>query len=206
MAQVQRDKREITSFDLNKAITFSKLFNKIKLSPTARLVLRCLADFWNPSKGLVYPGQRTIAECTGASENSITNAVNELRENNLILTAKKGIHLNYYFTNTFFDLLEIGENIPKNWGGTTPKIGVTCIEQKREQIKNRNFNFEKATTPSQQATKSLLENMENDRKNKKSPYDDKETAIIWLKSICDSDLKHKFIYDRVEKVRKIWGL
>ena len=48
---------EVSSFDLSKAITFSRFFSKVKLSPSARLVLRCLIDFWNPEKGLVYPGQ-----------------------------------------------------------------------------------------------------------------------------------------------------
>ena len=83
----------VTSFDLSKAITFSKFFSKIKLSPSARLILRCLVDFYNPKKGLVYPGQNIISECTGVSARSITNAVEELRQEGIILTTKKVNHL-----------------------------------------------------------------------------------------------------------------
>ena len=132
----------VTSFDLSKAVTFSKIFSKIKLSPSARLILRCLIDFYNPNKGLVYPGQKTIAECTGAGEKTITNAVNELRSENLILTTKKGTSLNYHFSNKFFELVGFTDNTRKNYVNEPANFTDTCIEQKnKEQIKNKKNVF-----------------------------------------------------------------
>lgn len=104
----------VTSFDLSKAMTFSRIFNKVKLSPSARLTLRCLVDFWNPEKGLVYPGQKTISECTGVSLRSVNAAVDELRKAGLLLTTgNNGGRLKYYFTNYFFKLVEIAQGKAK---------------------------------------------------------------------------------------------
>jgi DNA-binding transcriptional regulator GbsR (MarR family) len=138
----------VSSFDLSKAITFSGIFSKVKLSPSARLVLRCLVDFWNPNKGLVFPGQKKIAEYTGSSDKSVTNAVNELRKENLIFTAgAAGGKLKYYFTAKFFELLKITEgnekitdSIVKNTEVTTVKF--TYHEQKKleQNIKPINNN------------------------------------------------------------------
>ena len=98
----------VSSFDLNKSITTKRLFTKIKLTASARLVLRCLVDFWNPNKGLVHPGQKIIAECSGVSLRSVNEAIDELRKNNIILTSgSTGEKLKYFFTPYFFELLEI---------------------------------------------------------------------------------------------------
>ena len=132
----------VTSFDLSKAVTFSKLFSKVKLNQSARLVLRCLIDFWNPKKGLVYPGQEFIAEATGVSVRSVKSAVEELRNAGLILTTKKGTHLNYYFTAKFFEILEIAPNTCSDSTIKSETASPTCHEQhEREQIKNKVISF-----------------------------------------------------------------
>lgn len=132
---------QVSSFDLSKAVTFSGIFSKIKLSPSARLVLRCLVDFWNPSKGLVFPGQKKIAEYTGSSDKSITNAVNELRKENLILTSgPAGGKLKYFFTPKFFELVKIAESPVKNAEDTTVKITVHEQKKHEQNIKQINNN------------------------------------------------------------------
>ena len=131
---------KVSSFDLSKAITFNKLFSKVKLSASARLVLRCLVDFYNPSKGLVYPGQKMIAECTGVSQRSITNAVEELRQQGIILTTKKINHLNYYFTRKFFELVGIADTTSNNCRQQIAKTASTCNKQhEKEQKKQGSF-------------------------------------------------------------------
>lgn len=128
---------KVSSFDLSKAMTFSKIFNKVKLSPSARLVLRCLVDFYNPLKGLVYPGQDFISASTGASLRSVKSSVEELRQAGLILTVKKGLKLNYYFSRKFFELLGIAPAECKNNTKQSAEIAPTCHEQhEKEQRKN----------------------------------------------------------------------
>ena len=201
---------QVTSFDLSKAMTFSKIFSKIKLSPSARLILRCLVDFYNPSKGLVYPGQNIISDCTGVSLRSITNAIEELRLVGLILTTKKVNHLNYHFTKKFFELVNIADNTRKNCDKQIAKTADTCHEQHEvKQIKNSkilNFQKNEPKPISQESTKKLLDQISQDKQNKKSPYDDKDCAIQWLNSLNDNDLKHSFILERVKKVKNIWKL
>ena len=73
-----------TSFEINKLITSTQLFSSIKLSLSARLVLRCIVDYWNYKIGCAYPTQATIAKCTGLTEVAVGNAVKELDEKGLI--------------------------------------------------------------------------------------------------------------------------
>lgn len=76
---IKAESISITSFDLNKLITTSRLFSKIKLSPSAKLVLRCLIDFWNHKTGVAFPKQSTISQATGLTKASVNKAVDELR-------------------------------------------------------------------------------------------------------------------------------
>ena len=138
----------VKSFNLAQSITFKKLFSKVDLSPSARLIIHCLVAHWNPQKGLVFPRQTTIMEETGIkSDKSITESIKELKEKKLILTTKKGTKLNYHFTNIFFDLVEITGNDSKNYDNKPVKITGTCHEQKREQKNNKILNFSKNEVP-----------------------------------------------------------
>lgn len=198
---------KVSSFDLSKAMTFSKIFSKIKLSPSARLVLRCLVDFYNPNKGLVFPSQKTIAECTGASENSVTNAINELRAERLILSTKHGAHLNYYFTNIFFELLGIGVTNPKNCDSITPKIGDKQHEYKQINNKNKILNFQKQSEGvnyiSPETTRKQIN--ESLKRDDKSPYNDLETALKYIDDLS-GQMHNDLIRKQVEKIKAIWNL
>jgi hypothetical protein len=55
-----------------------------------------------------------------------------------------------------------------------------------------------------EATKKLIK--ETFDVKTKSPMDDFETAKKWLSELSGDELKHAFIRDRAEKVRKLWGL
>jgi len=205
----------VSSFDINKAITFKKFFAKIKLSPSARLVIRCLVDFWNPTKGLVYPGQKVIAECTGLTERSVTSAVEELRSCGLIYTTRRASGLNYYFSTKFFEALEFfeeknSEYSGKKFGYKSEKISDPYKEQIKEQknnnvIKLKNEFWERDHTVdhtvSVDSTRKLLEEKNNLKKG--SPLDfNFEEAKNFLDNLLP-ELQNSFF---AVELRKKWNL
>lgn len=176
----------VTSFDLSKAMTFSKIFSKVKLSPSARLVLRCLVDFYNPKKGLVYPGQKTISECTGASLKSVNSAIDELRKAGLILTSgSTGERLKYYFSNTFFEIVGITQGYVKT--SQEPYVKITHHEQhETKQINNKNkvLNFQKADGVKYKSPETTREEINDSKGVKSSPLDfTRDEAIKWLNGL-----------------------
>lgn len=231
---------DLTSFDINKAVTFNKFFQKVSLSPASRLVLRCLIDCWNPAKGLVFPGQGFISEATGVTLRSVSASVQQLKDQGLILTTRKQSHLNYYFTQKFFDLLNISYQMRKNCVSACEKFSYPYIEQKKnKEIKDKSFKvFENGLPPKSQPVKEensfkrasssrWSANFSNSsfgdippqlkgavyqkyvpepREDCKSPFDDYETAVSWLNSLGEQELKLDFIRKRVVQVRKIWNL
>lgn len=206
----------VTSFDLNKAITFSKFFNQVKLSASARLVLRCLIDFWNPNKGLVYPGQKMLSECTGASLRSIVDAVEELRVQGLLLTeGQAGQKLKYYFTPKFFELAKIAQPSAKTAQAGYAKTAQH--EQKNHEQSNNNkvisFNSkmpyrhntqqEGVNYPSPEASKKAIEKVLT--RDEKNPKNDKETAWIFIKSL-ENQLNNPIIKKKVDEICEIHGI
>lgn len=209
--QVQALKPNVTSFDLSKAVTFSRIFSKVKLSPSARLVLRCLIDFYNPKKGLVYPGQELISECTGCSVRSVKSAVEELRNTSLILTVKNKNKLNYHFTNLFFELLEIALSGCKNSTSKSAKSAPSCHEQhETKQINNNSkiLNFKKFNNRLEgqnyigiEQTKKYIEDQRNIKPG--CPMDFSfEEAQQYLESLIP-ELKNSYF---ARELRKKWNL
>lgn len=127
-----------TSFEINKLITTTQLFSSIKLSLSARLVLRCIVDYWNYKIGCAYPTQATIAKCTGLTEVAVGNAVKELDEKGLVDKKKQRKRIYYYFTLKFLGYLKL-----------TPKIIYVDTQ--------KNFS----NIPQQCLDKNILKNNEN---------------------------------------------
>lgn len=193
----------LTSFDLSKAMTFSKIFTKIDLTPSARLVLRCLVDLWNPSKGKVFPTQKTLETFTGVKSRSITNAIDELRQKELIETkGDTGKRLDYYFTAKFFELVKTAEGIAKIAKVTTAKIAQH--EQKNhEQSMNRKSNL--LSFPNQPKGMEYPKFIPEERiRDERTPENDFETA---KKFVCDlwSMKDNHLVRAKLEKVLTIWG-
>lgn len=110
-----------TSFEINKLITTTQLFSNIKLTVSARLVLRCIVDYWNFNLSCAYPTQATIAKCTGLTEVSVGSAINELYSKGLIDKKKQRKRIYYYLTLKFLGYLDllpkvIYTNTQKNLG------------------------------------------------------------------------------------------
>jgi len=182
----------IKSYELNKAVTFSRLFSRINLSPSSRLVLRCLIDFWNAEKGYSFPKQQTIADCTGLTRTSVVNAIEELRMNELIETRQGKYTLYYSFCTKFLHMV-FGDRkvlLPDMLKDLTSRCvryshitnNITDLINKEQE--NKNFSEDKCV----------------------SPYDNYECAVNWLNSLEENTLKHRVIREQVDKVRKIWNI
>lgn len=96
-----------TSFEINKLITTTQLFSRIKLSLSARLVLRCIVDYWNFKMSCAYPTQTTIAKCTGLTEVAVGKGVKELDRIGLIEKKKQRKRIYYHFTLKFLGYLNL---------------------------------------------------------------------------------------------------
>lgn len=204
-------KANVTSFDLSKAMTFSKIFSKIKLSPSARLVLRCLVDFWNPAKGLVYPGQSMIADCTGVRRETVNKAIDELRKLGLILTTgEAGERLKYYFTAKFFELLNISHSSDKNT--QTPCEKSSQHEQhEAKQINNKNHFKNKFKPYSKlvnevkyKSASQTIQTIESDKNQACSPLDFNKNEQIEYYNSLPAFLRTNSLFAR--EIKKRWGL
>ena len=199
---------KVSSFDLSKAIIQNKFFSKIKMSPTARLVLITLCSYHNPTKAYSFPRQKTLSESTGASLKSVTNAINELRALGLLMTTGNiGDTLKYHFTAKFFEAVKI----------TNPCVKVThegCVKTAdHEQINLKqinkkpgfnNFNFVQGMnykTP--EATRGEIQ--ASLKKDSKTPFNDKETALKYIETLLDSP-QNWFIDSEILRIKKLWQI
>lgn len=190
--QVQVCKANVSSFDISKAITFSRIFSKVDLTASARQVLRCLADFYNPKKGLVYPGQNTIADCTGVSQRSVITGIKELRTKGLILTTgNAGERLNYYFTTKFFELIQIALPSEKS-SHDTPEISSQHEQHESKQINNiksfKKNNLKNYPKPLEgikyKSASETVRKIEKDKETSCTPLDfDKTKAIEYYNKL-----------------------
>lgn len=95
--------QKITQFELSKLIIQSKLFSKIKLTASARLVLIVLCSHY-PN---IYPSIKTIQEEAGiSSKQSVFNSLKELSSKGLILYETKKSNI-YTLTGLFFELIAV---------------------------------------------------------------------------------------------------
>ena len=217
-----------TQFELSK-LTLKNL-NKFKLSPTGKLVLLALVDCYNPNNEEIFPKQQTLADELGISPSSVKRGIKELADAKIIIYEFKSTN-RYRLTSTFYSFINIEKPVQK---GNMPqsklrhatvqkdpiegvKLSFPYIEQKKEQKKNtfkQGYNGYNANvyTPNEpkhistKETRKLLDKIEKDKKTSTSPYDNKECAIAWLNSLDENSLKHSFIKERVDKVKKIWNL
>ena len=87
-----------------------KIIKKIKLKPTTVIVLTELTRYY-PN---IFPAQKKLATECNLSLRSITNAIDELVKNNLIITAGGvGESLRYLFTPKFFEIIDFAQPISK---------------------------------------------------------------------------------------------
>lgn len=143
-----------TSFEINKLITATQLFSNIKLTVSARLVLRCIVDYWNFKLGCAYPTQATIAKCTGLTEVAVGKAVKELDNTGLIEKRKKNKRIYYYFTLKLLGYLKLTPKII--YVDTQTKLGhIPKSSYDNNILKDKENTF--LNTPLEQKTEEELE-------------------------------------------------
>lgn len=224
MLQTQRKpKKEChTSFDICKALIQTRFFSKKvangkKLTPTARLVLQCLASHWNHRTGNAYPTQMTIAEETGSTKMSVIDSIEELRNAKLIITVKYKCRLNYQLTNVLLGYLNEPEESTAEVKNDIQdgKLSVTDSKQilpfyiktnkTKQNIEKNDFHQSglRGTNP----VKPILEQYERDKQTAVSPFDDFDCAVEMLKRILKPEtFRHAFARKMFKDIQAVWNL
>lgn len=204
----------VSSYELSKRITTSRLFSKVDLTPCTKLTLRCLLDFRNHKTGLTFPKQTTIAEATGLTKTSISRAIEELRKAKLIITVKYNGRLHYSFTNFFYELLKepeetiATENIKSETSNNQPsnKVNynsITYITNSTKQIKETKV-FQNSKSKAE--TQALLKQYEQEKQTAVSPFDNRDCAIDVLKTILKpATLQHAFARKMFKDIQTVWN-
>lgn len=137
---VSGDVKKTTSFEICKQIYTSGLLNKVKLSPSTKLVLIALANHY-PN---VFPSQKFIATQLGITTRSVERAIFELKNKGLVIYITKKVN-NYKFTNLFLNLIEGGKKFgSENLSGNNRKIDGSTSDNLSDKQTN-----EKTTNPQQ---------------------------------------------------------
>jgi DNA-binding Lrp family transcriptional regulator len=208
-----------TQFDLSKAITMSKFFNRVKLKASTRLILRALVDYYNPNKEYTFPKQNTLADVTGCSRETVISSIEELRSKGLIITiGEKGDSLKYRFCEKFFTLLNFQQPCEKIQHGDVKKChtmnkvsltnNITNSNIKKSYNNKNNYNFVQGIqykTP--EATKEELNQSLklNTQEVILSPYNSKQAAVELIQELKvsgNNDINNMII----SKLIKHWNL
>ena len=193
----------LSQFELSKNIF--TVIKECELKATTSLVLMYLANCYNPKKADVFPKQKTIAKACNISESSVIRAIKELSLKGLIVYEVKGILNHYKFTAKFFSLINMTVNSLQN---ESPKASnLTHDNKQHEHKKNSSFSFNqnegiKYKTPEQ--TKAEYE--QSVKTDNKSPLNDKETAINWMKSLTPTTMKFAPMKKMLDEVIQIHSL
>ena len=127
--------KTVTQFELSNLIRKSKLFSRIKLRPSTRLVLESLVYHY-PN---IRINSKTLSEETGNCLKSIETSLKELKELNLIVITYTGRSSIFNLTQKFFDLLEVADQIPKKIRTRSANI---TLPHNKENNKNLNKAFQ----------------------------------------------------------------
>lgn len=184
-----------TSFEINKLITSTQLFSKVKLTVSARLVLRCIVDYWNFKLCCSYPTQLTIAKCTGLTEVAVGKAVKELDNKGLLEKQKRRKRIYYYFTLKFLGYLDL---LPKViYVNTQTKFGnipQQCLDKNILKEKE-NTSFNQTSSPSS----------EDDSEPEKE-LSDEERGLIMAKSVIKNLSNSPLFAKKVKEYKEKFNL
>ena len=107
----------LSQFQLSK-ITLKNL-HKFNVSPTGKLVLLALINFYNPANKDIFPKQQTISDQLGISLSSVKRVIKELADCQIIVYETKSTN-RYKLTQTFFTLINLTPDTVKiNTSGST---------------------------------------------------------------------------------------
>ena len=188
-------KQAITQFELSK-LTLRSL-NKFKLSPTGKLVLMAIVDFY-PN---IYPAQQTLADTLGIGLSSVKRALKELRGQMLLIAKPDTKHssLNYKFTSNFFGVIKLTPVSVQN--GTSDSVKMDYKETKEKTIK-KDFSFNSNKPKGIDYPDANILKFERDEK---TPLTDKATGIKFIKDLAEFQ-NNPVIRKQIDKVIQIHNL
>lgn len=177
-------KHAMTQFELSK-VTLRNL-NKFNLTGNSKLVLLSLTDKY-PN---IFPSQKFIATELGISKRSVERAFTELRAKGIIITSKNTDTdtLNCRFTNIFFEIVNLSASPRQSDGQTYRQNGEQRNNHEKTNKKvNSFYQNEGIKYKSPEQTRADYEkSVETDNK---SPLNDKQTAINWIKTLTQTTAK-----------------
>ncbi len=179
---------EFTQFELTKAIYTSSLFEKVDLTPSAKLFLWALCTHFNPKNETMFPSQATVAKKLGVSDKSAERAVKELKDKGLLTYVTKRVN-HYVFSPKFFELVKMSDPTRQNVGSIPRQnVGLTNNTEQKNNTSFYNKKWVKSEAtggkaiPSIEETQKYLENLEEAKKTSVNPFEyNKEDALNWLK-------------------------
>ena len=185
--------KKITQFELSNLIRKSRLFSKIKLAPSTRLVLESLVYHYPNIRVL----SKTLQEETGCSQKSVENSLKELKEKGLILITHTGRSSIFNLTQKFFDLLEVAVQIPQKERSRSAEITLPHNKEKNKEIKK---DFQKNTYyfSSSNEVKKQEVNFDSDK------FKYKEHAKIYLSSFHRFNLKSEHDKAIIRALQDFW--
>ena len=196
----------VSQFEICKQIYTSGILNKVKLTPTSKLVLIALANHYPK----VFPSQKFIADQLGITERSVIRAIQELKNKGLILYITKNVN-NYTFTNIFFEMINLSVRPGQIDTLNTDKISPKQIN-KQKNNKVINFSKNESKRPYQQtgmhykspeATRAEISKVY--KRDDKNPMNDYECALKFISDLSDQ-MDNKIIRMQVEKVKQKWNI
>jgi DNA-binding transcriptional regulator YhcF (GntR family) len=219
----------ISQFELSKLVL--RNLNKWGLSPSTKLVLMALSDYYNPKNKDFYPSQQTMADVLGVNLSTVKRAIKELSGLGLIIYETKTVN-RYKFTQKFFaDLkltLEEGQFELLDSGKLTHKQIKEKINNKQQSCpENLSFNPQTTVERPQRIFEAEKRKYHYDNQQKginyktpeatraeikavlvrddRSPFTDKETAVKFISELSEM-MDNPVIQAQVERVKQKWGL
>lgn len=211
---------DLSSFEITKILIQCKIIKNNNLSSTAGMVLIALSTYYNPKTRIMYPSQQTLADVCNLHRRTVSRAVQELRDNNLIISAfESGNSSKYSFTDHLYNI--IFKNNPSNkmrqssLGDATHKRN-SCDTQayKHENNKvfkkdlfNKKISNETASSPTVERTLVLLHEIENNKKMAVSPlefdYNDAFNYLQNVPAILENSESVKFLRNKYNIYKNI---
>lgn len=193
----------ISQFKLSNQIFDTNLFEKVKLTASAKLVLIVLCRYYPK----IYPCQKTIAKKSGLSVRSVINGLSELKQKGLLLV-ECNYSNTYKFTNLFFEFAEVSHSTGKFCTQQDEKFAQNKTKNKNintsdfKQIKSKHvhMSIEGVKYPDPYQT---IQAYKKDRQTASSPLDfSREKQIEYYNNLPDFAKKGLF----ASEIKRRWKL
>lgn len=172
---------KVSQFEIWKAIYDSKIFSRIKLTATAKLVLFGIARHYNPDKEECFPSYSYICDHCGVSKKSIERAIKELVNAKLITYRTQKVN-RYRLTGYFFACVNLTLDQRQN-DAVNQRQNDAQTNNSHEEIKKRdeflqNFSVENGSESVEQEREVRRETPSTCGNTNQEPPEDLANEVI----------------------------